>query len=138
MMYNFRRGTMEDVEFLRTHTTENNKCDDECVAKSDEIRVLEYGGKPIMIIGAVTYTEDGLTDTLGIWGMFSKDIKKHTKAAVQYCKDLIFSRVNTKFIALIDERNPVFVRFVEHFGFKRTKVVEENDGTVYHLYVKVN
>lgn len=138
MTCTFRRGTPEDVEFLVQNSTENGKIDRITVERSDEIRVMACDGVPVMAIGCVRYDGDALTDTLGVWGVFSKDIKNHTRDAVKFCKDLIFSRVGTKFVVLIDEGNPVFRRFVEFFGFKRTKVVEESGGTVYHVYVKVN
>ena len=138
MTCTFRRGTPEDIEFLVQNSTENGKIDRATVGKSAEIRVMECDGTPIMAIGCVRYDEDDLTDTLGVWGVFSKEIKNHTREAVKFCRDLIFTRVGTKFVVLIDERNPVFKRFVEFFGFQRTKVVEESGGTLYHVYVKVN
>lgn len=138
MRYNFRKGTVEDVKEIMGNTTENGKVDLDVARESDEIRVFEYRKKPIMVIGCVSYPEEDMRDVLGVWGVFSKDIKKHTKTAVQFCKDLIFDRVNTKFVVLIDEGNPTFIRFVEFFGFQRTKFVEQHGETVYHLYVKVN
>ena len=138
MTCTFRRGKPEDIEFLVKDSTENGKIDRITVASSSEIRVMECDGVPVMAIGCIRYPQEDLTDTLGVWGVFSKGIKNHTKDAVKFCKDLIFTRVGTRFVVLIDERNPVFKRFVEFFGFKRTKVVEESDGTLYHVYVKEN
>lgn len=134
----FRNARPEDIELLLRNSTENGKVDRDTIASSFEIRVLECDGVPVMAIGSVRYEEDELIDTLGIWGVFSKDIKGHAREAVQFCKDLIFSRVGTKFVVMIDETNPVFKRFVEFFGFIRTKIVEEKQDTVYHLYVKEN
>lgn len=138
MTCKFRKAKPSDFPILLKNSTENGKVDERMFTESDEIRVMECDGVPIMAIGCVRYDMVELVDTLGVWGVFSKDISKHTKEAVQFCKDLIFSRVATKFVVMIDERNPVFRRFVEFFGFKRTKVVEQNDGIVYHLYVKEN
>ena len=134
----FRRAVPSDIEKIKGNTTENVKVDDNTIKHSDEIRVMLCDDEPVMVIGCVRYPGEEMIDTLGVWGIFSKDIKKHTKDAVRFCKDLIFSRVGTKFVVLIDETNPTFSRFVEFFGFQRTKVVEEYNGTVYHLYVKVN
>lgn len=138
MMYTFRRAVPSDIEKIKNNSTENGKVDDNAIKNSDEIRVMECDGEPVMVIGCIRYPGEEMIDTLGVWGIFSKDIKKHTKEAVKFCKDLIFSRVGTKFVVLIDESNPTFSRFVKFFGFQRTKIVEENEGTVYHLYVKVN
>lgn len=138
MMTTFRNATMDDISKLLKNSTENGKVDEDVIADSDEIRVMECDGEPIMVIGCVRYNNADLLDVLGVWGIFSKDIKKHTKEAVMFCKDLIFSRVGTKFVVLIDETVPMFRRFVEFFGFQRTKVVEEKDSMVYHVYVKVN
>lgn len=138
MTCTFRKARPEDFPILLENSTENGKVDQNVINNSDEIRVMECDGTPIMAIGAVTYPGDDMTNVLGIWGILSKDVRYHTKQAVKFCKDLIFTRVGTKFIVLIDERNPVFKRFVEFFGFERTKVVEESGGTLYHVYVKEN
>ena len=136
MTYVFRNIKDGDIEELLKSSTENGKIDEEVIRDSVEIKVLEYNKKPIMAIGRIDYPTDDLIMTTGVWGMFSTDIKKHTKAAVKFCKDLIFDRVGYKFLVLIDENNEKFIRFVDFFGFKRTKFVEEKLGTVYHLYVK--
>lgn len=138
MTCTFRNATMDDIAIVLKNSTENGKVDEDVITDSSEIRVMTCDGEPIMVIGCITYDRDDLTDVLGVWGIFSKEIKKHTREAVTFCKDLIFDRVGTKFIVLIDERQPVFKRFVEFFGFQRTKVVEEKNGMVYHVYVKVN
>ena len=138
MTCRFRNAVPSDITKLLTNSTENGKVDFDIIDKSDEIRVMVCDEEPIMAIGCVRYEMAELVDTLGVWGIFSKEIKNHTREAVQFCKDLIFSRVATKYVVLIDERNPVFKRFVEFFGFKRTKVVEEKDGMMYHVYVKEN
>lgn len=138
MTCTFRKARPEDFPILLENSTENGKVDQRVIDDSVDIRVMECDGVPIMAIGAITYPGDDMIDTLGIWGIFSKDIKKHTKQAVRFCKDLIFDRVGTKFIVLIDEGHKEFVRFVEFFGFKSVKVVEERDGILYHLYVKEN
>lgn len=138
MTCRFRRAVPSDLVALLANSTENGKVDPDVIDKSDEIRVMECDGRPIMAIGCIRYDAEELIDTLGVWGIFSKEIKNHTREAVQFCKDLIFSRIATKFVVLIDERNPVFKRFVEFFGFKRTKIVEQKDDTVYHVYVKEN
>lgn len=138
MTCTFRKARPEDFPILLENSTENGKVDQRVIDDSVDIRVMECDGVPIMAIGAITYPGEDMIDTLGIWGIFSKDIKKHTKQAVKFCKDLIFDRVGTKFIVLIDERHPEFIRFVEFFGFRSTKVVEENGGTLYYLYEKEN
>ena len=136
MMYKFRNVKDGDIEQLLNTSTENGKVDKEVIEQSVEIMVLEYNKKPIMAIGRIDYPSGDLIMVTGVWGIFSTDIKKHTKAAVKFCKDLIFDRVGYKFLVLIDENNEKFVRFVKFFGFERTKYVEEKLGTVYHLYVK--
>ena len=138
MTCTFRKARPEDFPILLENSTENGKVDQRVIDDSVDIRVMECDGVPIMAIGAITYPGEDMIDTLGIWGIFSKDIKKHTKQAVRFCKDLIFDRVGTKFIVLIDERHPEFIRFVKFFGFRSTKVVEENGGTLYYLYEKEN
>lgn len=138
MICKFRNARPSDFPILLANSTENGKVDQSVFDISDEIRVMECDEVPVMAIGCVRYDKDELIDTLGVWGIFSKDIKNHTREAVQFCKDLIFSRVGTNFVVLIDETNPVFKRFVEFFGFKRTEVVEKKDNTVYHVYVKEN
>jgi hypothetical protein len=138
MTCRFRKAVPEDFLILKENSTENGKIDQRAIDDSVEIRVMECDGEPVMAIGYIRYDGDAYVDYMGVWGMFSKDIKNHVKEAVRFCKDLMFSRVGTKFVVLIDESNPVFKRFVEFFGFQRTKVVEEWQGILYHIYVKEN
>lgn len=134
----FRNARPEDFEIIRQNSTENGKIDQRAIDESCEIRVMECDGEPIVAIGYVRYDADDYIDYMGVWGIFSKKVKGHVKEVVQFCRDLIFSRTGMKMIVLIDERVPMFKRFVEFFGFKRTKVVEEWHGVVYHLYEKEN
>lgn len=134
----FRKAIPEDFDILIQNSTENGKISRQVIKDSSDIRVMEYDGVPIMAIGYITYDGDYYVDYMGVWGIFSKDIKNHVKEAVKFCKDLMFNRNGVKYVVLIDESNPVFKRFVEFFGFQRTKVVEESNGTLYHVYVKEN
>lgn len=136
MKYVFRNAQPEDFEKLLAVSTENGKVDEEVIRESVEIKVMECDGEPIMMVGRIEYPTGDLIMTTGVWAIVSKNIKKHTKKAVQFCKDLIFDRIGFKFLVLIDENDPKFVRFVEFFGFKRTNFVEEKLGTLYHLYIK--
>lgn len=136
MKYNFRNATPEDLERLLAVSTENGKVDPEVIRDSVEIKLMEADDEPVMAIGRIEYPGPDLIMSTGVWAIVSKDIKKHTRAAVRFCKDLIFDRIGFDFYVLIDESNEKFVRFVEFFGFKRTKFVEEKLGTVYHLYIK--
>lgn len=136
MKYVFRSIRPGDLEKLLVSSTENGKVDDETIRNSVEIKVMECDGEPIMMVGRVEYPSGDLIMTTGVWAIVSNNIEKHTKRAVQFCKDLIFDRIGFKFIVLIDESNPKFSRFAEFFGFTRTNFVEEKQGTVYHLYIK--
>lgn len=136
MRYVFRNAKDGDLEKLLASSTENGKIDEETIRTSVEIKVMECDSEPIMMIGRVEYPTGDLIMTTGVWAIVSNDINRHTKKAVQFCKDLIFDRIGFKFLVLIDESNEKFVRFVEFFGFKRTNYVEEKLGTVYHLYIK--
>lgn len=136
MRYTFRNARPEDLEELLKNSTENGKVDEEVIRDSVEVKVMLCDDEPIMMIGRIEYPNGELVMTTGVWAIVSKNIKKHTKQAVQFCKDLFFDRVGFRFLVLIDESNPTFVRFVEFFGFKRTNFVEEKLGTLYHLYIK--
>ena len=136
MKYVFRNARPEDFDKLLAASTENGKVDQETIQASVEIKVMECDGEPIMMIGRVEYPTGDLIMTTGVWAIVSKDIKKHTKKVVQFCKDLIFDRIGFKFLVLIDENDKRFSRFVEFFGFQRTNYVEEKLGTLYHLYIK--
>lgn len=136
MTYTFRNATMEDIENLLKHSTENGKVDEEVIRSSVETKVMLCDEEPLMVIGRVEYPTGDIIMSTGVWAIVSKDIRKHTRKAVQFCKDLFFDRVGFKFLVLIDENNPTFVRFVEFFGFNRTNFVEEKEGTLYHLYIK--
>ena len=136
MTYVLRNIKDGDLEILLKDSTENGKVDTNVIKDSVEIKVMECNGLPIMMLGRVEYPTADLVLTTGVWGIFSKDIDKHAKSAVKFCKDLIFDRAGFKFMVLIDEGDEKFIRFVEFFGFHRTKFVEEKQGRVYHLYVK--
>lgn len=134
----FRKARPSDFDFIIKNSTENGKIDRRVIEDSVEIRVMECDEEPVMAIGYIRYDGDEYIDYMGVWGMFSKSIKNHVKDAVRFCKDLMFTRVGTKFVVLIDESVPTFKRFVEFFGFQRTKVIEEWHGVVYHIYIKEN
>ena len=134
----FRNARPEDFDVLMQNSTENGKIDRNAIENSCEIRVMECDGEPVVAIGYIRYDGDEYIDCMGVWGMFSKGVKGHVKEAVQFIKDLMMTRVGMKMIVLIDERNPVFKRFVEFFGFQRTKIVEECGNTLYYVYIKEN
>lgn len=138
MTCKFRKARPSDFDFIIKNSTENGKIDRRVIEDSVDIRVMECDEEPVMAIGCIKYDGDDYVDYMGVWGLFSKKIKNHTKEAVKFCKDLIFDRNGIKFVVLIDETNPVFKRFVEFFGFQRTKVIEEWHGVVYHIYIKEN
>ena len=134
----FRKAIPEDFDILIQNSTENGKVDRKAIEESIDIRVMECDGEPVVAIGYIKYDGDEYVDYMGVWGIFSKKVKGHVKELVKFCKDLMFNRNGVKYVVLIDESNPVFKRFVEFFGFQRTKVVEESNGTLYHVYVKEN
>ena len=136
MTYAFRNAIPEDFDKLLKNSTENGKVDNEVIRDSVEIKVMTCDDEPIMMVGRIEYPKGDLIMATGVWAIVSKDIKKHTKQAIRFCKDLIFDRIGFRFLVLIDENNKKFVRFVEFFGFKRTNFVEEKLGTLYHLYIK--
>lgn len=137
-MYVVRNATLEDVQSILPYTTETGKVDMNSIRQSDEVKVFIYNDRPLMILGLAHYPT-GTDDTLvAVWGLFNREVEKHTRRVVQTCKDLIFDRVGYTFVVLIDESVDKYSRFAKFFGFIRTKDVEEIGGKLYRYYVKRN
>ena len=135
-MYHVRNATLDDVRALLPYSTEGGKVTLETVETSDEIKVFLYNDKPLMILG-LEYLPTGNQEIhAGLWGLFSREVDKHTKALVRACKDLIFDRVGFSYAVLIDESNRKYSRFVEFFGFQRTECVERIEEMLYRIYIK--
>lgn len=135
-MYTIRKSELDDIKKIAPYMTESGKTDSLTLATTDEAKTFLYNDKPLMILGLEYLPSAGDDIEVGLWGMFSRDISKHTKHLVRACKDLLFDRVGFCFYVLIDETNPVFVRFAKFFGFERTEVVERIEQKLYHMYVK--
>lgn len=136
MRYTIRKSEIDDVKKLAPYLTESGKTDSFTLATTDEAKTFLCDDKPLMILGLEYLPGSGDEIEVGMWGMFSRDISKHTKHLVKACNDLLFERVGFCFYVLIDETNPVFVRFAKFFGFARTEVVERIEEKLYHMYVK--
>lgn len=136
MKYQVRKTTLDDIHKIMPYISESGKVESDCLAETDESKVFLVDGTPMMII-SLTYLPGGRDDVeVGIWGLFHKDLYKHTKQLVRVCNDLLFDRAGFVFYALIDENVPKFIRFAKFFGFVRTEIVERHDRKLYHMYVK--
>ena len=138
MKYTVRRATIDDINKIKKNTTENGKVDMHVVKQSEEMRCFLYEDEPLMILGLVDFPSDSYEKSVALWGLFNKNVKKHTKYLVKTCKDLLFDRVGYTFVCYIDEENNTFKRFATFFGFKPSKYVEEFNEKLYRFYVKRN
>lgn len=136
MRYTIRKSELDDVKKLAPYMTESGKTDSFTLATTDEAKTFLCDDKPLMILGLEYLPSAGEEIQVGMWGMFSRDVSKHVKPLVRACKDLLFDRVGFCFFVLIDEQNPVFVRFATFFGFQRTEIVERIEQKLYHMYMK--
>lgn len=135
MSYKIRKATLDDIVKILPYSTEDGKTDKETLATTDEAKVILFGDQPLAIIG-LEYLPGGTDEIeVGIWGLFNRDIEKHTKYIVNACRELIFQRVGFCFYALIDEDVPKFVRFAKFFGFERTECVERIEKKLYRMYM---
>lgn len=138
MKYTVRLATIDDINKIKKNTTENGKVDMRVVKQSEEMRCFLYGDEPLMILGLVDFPSDSYDKSVALWGLFNKNVKKHTKYLVKTCKDLLFDRVGYTFVCYIDEENNTFKRFATFFGFEPSKYVEEFNEKLYRFYVKRN
>lgn len=138
MNYTVRNATIDDVKKITENSTELGKYDESVVGDSIEKRVFLYNDEPIAVLGLIEYPNGEYENIVGVWGVFSKDIEKHTTPVVRFMKDLIFDRAYYKFIVYVQEDNDKFKRFVEFFGFKPTKTVEILNEIKYRYYIKVS
>lgn len=138
MKYTVRLATIDDINKIKKNTTENGKVDMRVVKQSEEMRCFLYEDEPLMILGLVDFPSDSYDKSVALWGLFNKNVKKHTKYLVKTCKDLLFDRVGYTFVCYIDEENNTFKRFATFFGFEPSKYVEEFNEKLYRFYVKRN
>lgn len=138
MTYTVRNATIDDIKAIRRHTTENGKVDMSVVKQSEEMRCFLCDGVPLMILGIVDHPSETDEKVVALWGLFNKEINKHTKYLVKACRDMLLDRVGYTFVSYIDESVNKFKRFATFFGFEPTKYVEEFEGKLYRFYVKRN
>lgn len=138
MKYRVRKATQRDIDRLRAVSTENGNIDEDAIRRSEEIRCFLCDDEPLMILGLVDHPTGDDRKVVALWGMFNKNIQKHTKTLVKTCMGLIFERVGYTFVCYIDESNKKFKRFATFFGFQPSKNVEEFEGKLYRFYVKRN
>lgn len=138
MKYSIRQATINDIDKLRKNSTEEGKVDMNVVKQSEEMRCFLCDGEPLMVLGLVDHPTGTDEKVVALWGMVNKGVKKHTKALVRACKDLLFDRVGYTFVCYIDEDNRRFKRFVTFFGFEPSKYLEQIDGKWYRFYIKRN
>jgi hypothetical protein len=87
-----------------------------------EIEFDEYPGKKFIIVS----------------GVFRKDIKKHVRALKEVGGPYLDSIQKYPLVALAQQDNRIYGRFLESFGFVFTKTVEKDweTGIMYKVYVR--
>jgi hypothetical protein len=138
-MYKIEVGSLDDYKNLAHHCIESGKldyralegchidkltCDDKTIALVGykELEFDEYPGKPFLIVSAV----------------FDKAAKKHVRVLKEVGHPYLDSIQKYPLVALAQEENPIYGKFLESFGFVFTKTVEKDEetGIMYKVYIR--
>ena len=138
-MYSIQKGDISEYSKLAHYCVESGKldraslegCEIDKLVDDDQLLVLrghkeiefdEYPGKKFSIVS----------------GVFRKDIKKHVRALKEVGGPYLDSIQKYPLVALAQQDNRIYGRFLESFGFVFTKTIEKDweTGIMYKVYVR--
>lgn len=138
-MYKIEVGALEDYKSLAHRCIESGKLDykalegchidrlvddDKIIALVGykEIEFDEYPGKPFIVVS----------------GVFDKTVSKHIRVLKECGSSYLDSIQKYPLVALAQEEDPRYGKFLESFGFVFTKTVEKDaeTGIMYKVYVR--
>lgn len=105
-----------------------------------KIEKLTFLGETVMMLGhrTIEFDEYPGKPFVLVCGVFSKDIKHHTRALLEHGYKYLDSIQKYPLIALAEKENSVYNRFLKKFGFVFANCIEKNlgDGIIYNVYVR--
>lgn len=138
-MYKIEEGTIADYAQLATTCIESGKLDFQAL-QGCHIDKLVNDNKILVIIG---YKEMEFDDYPGkpfilVSGVFDKTVTKHVRVLKEVGGAYLDSIQKYPLIALAQQDNRVYGRFLEVFGFSYTNSIEKDSetGIIYKVYVR--
>lgn len=138
-MYKVEPAQADEYMVFVPKTTESSKADYSALHLC-KIEKLTHNGETVMMLGHRNIEFDDYPGKpfVLVCGVFSKEIKRHTRALLQFGYDYLDSIQEYPLIALAEKDNEVYNRFLKKFGFVFANYVEKNlgDDIVYNVYVR--
>lgn len=138
-MYKIEPAQADEYMVFVPKTTESSKVDYSALHLC-KIEKLTHNGETVMMLGRrdIEFDDYPGNPFVLVCGVFSKDVKRHTRALLQFGYDYLDSIQEYPLIALAEKDNEVYNRFLKKFGFIFANYVEKNlgDDIVYNVYVR--
>ena len=138
-MYRIEVGSLDDYKELAHRCIESGKLDYRAL-EGCHIDKLMYGDKIIVLIGykEIEFDEYPGKPFIVVSGVFDKTSSKHVRALKEVGGPYLDSIQKYPLIALAQDDDPRFGKFLESFGFTFTKTIEKDDetGIMYKVYVR--
>lgn len=138
-MYKIEKAALEEYKKLAHCCVESGKLDAECL-KGCDIDKLTYDGKILALVGhkEMVFDEYPGKKFYLVSGVFHTEIKNHVRVLKEVGDDYLNSIQKYPLIALAQDNNRIYGRFLESFGFVFTNSVEKDleTGIIYKVYVR--
>lgn len=138
-MYKVESAKADEYMVFVPNMIESDKADYSAL-KQCKIDKLTCNGSTVMMLGRrkIEFDEYPGKPFVLVCGVFSKDIKKHTRALLKFGYDYLDGIQKYPLIALAEQKNEVYNRFLKKFGFIFANCVETNpeNGIIYNVYVR--
>ena len=138
-MYSIGKGDISEYAELAHYCVESGKLDRAALEGCD-LDKLMYNGFVIALVGhkEIQFEEYPGKKFILVSAVFRRDIKKHVRALKEVGGPYLDSIQKYPLIALAQEGNRVYGKFLESFGFVFTKTVEKDSetGIMYKVYVR--
>lgn len=138
-MYKIEVGTLEDYKSLAHRCIESGKLDYKAL-EGCHIDKLTYNDKTLALVGykKIEFDEYPGKPFLVVSGVFDKTVSKHVRVLKECGVPYLDSIQKYPLIALAQEEDSKYSKFLESFGFVFTKTVEKDaeTGIMYKVYVR--
>lgn len=138
-MYKVQEGSLDDYKDLAHRCIESGKLDYSAL-EGCHIDKLLYNDTPIVLIGykPIEIDEYPGKPFLVVSGVFDKTTSRHVRALKEIGGHYLDSIQKYPLLALAQEDDRKYGKFLESFGFVFTKSVEKDEetGIMYKVYIR--
>ena len=141
-MYLIEPATIKDWYALHNKATESMKPDYQSLNGSTMHRLI-IDGQVVVLMGykdMILPNDHGESvDCRVVAGLFRRDVDKYTKIVVRAGREYLKMIRGKPLVAIANESNPVYNRFLSFMGFKDTEELEKDaeTDTMFKIYMRI-